>query len=61
MLSRLDLNFAIDNLFDKRYYETQNFFVSRVHPADVPRARIHATPGYPRSVMIGLTFRLGEK
>ena len=61
LLSRLDLNFAIDNLFDKRYYETQNFFVSRVHPADEPKARIHATPGYPRSVMIGLTFRLGEK
>ena len=59
--SGVDLNFAVDNLFNKRYYETQNLFVSRVRSADEPRARIHATPGYPRGVMVGLTFRLWEK
>jgi outer membrane receptor protein involved in Fe transport len=56
-----DLNFSIDNLFNKRYYETQNYFESRVSPnADVIE-RIHATPGYPFTVNIGLTFRFGAK
>ena len=26
----LDLNFSVDNLLNKKYYETQNFFESRV-------------------------------
>jgi outer membrane receptor protein involved in Fe transport len=57
----VDVNFALDNLFNKRYYETQNFFASRLRPGDDPAERIHATPGYPFGVTIGLTFRLGEK
>lgn len=59
----IDLNFAIDNLFNKRYYETQNFFESRVMPgADSPVAeRIHATPGYPFTISAGITFRFGSK
>jgi outer membrane receptor protein involved in Fe transport len=57
----LDFNLAIDNLFNKRYYETQNFFESRVCPGDDPAERVHATPGYPFDVTIGVTFRPGGK
>jgi outer membrane receptor protein involved in Fe transport len=57
----VDLNLAIDNLTDTRYFETQNYFESRVRPGDGVTARIHATPGYPRTVTAGLTFRLSGK
>jgi outer membrane receptor protein involved in Fe transport len=57
----LEFNFAIDNLTDKRYFETQNYFESRLRPGLAPEARIHATPGYPFGVSAGLTFRLGAK
>ncbi len=59
----IDFNFAIDNLFNKQYFETQNFFESRVSPgAGSPTAeRIHATPGYPFTVSVGVTFRFGAK
>jgi outer membrane receptor protein involved in Fe transport len=57
----LDFNLSIDNLFDKRYFETQNFFESRVRAGEEPAARIHATPGYPFGVTVGLTFRFGGK
>ncbi len=58
-----DLNFSIDNLFNKRYYETQNFFESRVLPGENSPIgeRIHATPGYPITVSAGVTFRFGAK
>ncbi|HWQ36156.1 MAG TPA: TonB-dependent receptor [Blastocatellia bacterium] len=58
---RIELNLSIDNLTDKRYYETQNYFESRIRPGDPVIARIHGTPGYPRTVTAGLTFRLGGK
>jgi outer membrane receptor protein involved in Fe transport len=57
----LDLNFSVDNLTDKVYYETQNYFESRLQPADPAIGRIHATPGYPVGMTIGLTFHLGTK
>ena len=57
----LDFNFAIDNLNNKRFWETQNFLESRVSPDAPVVARIHGTPGYPIGVTVGLTFRLGEK
>jgi outer membrane receptor protein involved in Fe transport len=57
----VDLNFSIDNLFDKNYYETQNFFESRVCPTCEVAERIHATPGYPITFNFGLTFRLFSK
>ena len=53
----VDFNLAIDNLFNKRYFETQNFFESRVRPGDAAVERIHATPGFPFGVTVGLTFR----
>ena len=57
----LDLNFSIDNLLDKHYFETQNYFESRVCPTCDVIERIHATPGYSRAFNVGLTFRFGAK
>jgi outer membrane receptor protein involved in Fe transport len=57
----VDFNFDIDNLTDKLYYETQNYFVSRVTPTTPALARIHGTPGYPIGVTLGLTFHLFSK
>jgi outer membrane receptor protein involved in Fe transport len=57
----VDLNFAVDNLFNKRYFETQNYFESRLRPGDPVVSRIHGTPGYPIGLTFGLTFRLSGK
>jgi len=57
----VDFNFSIDNLTDKQYYETQNYFESRLRPGDPVVARIHATPGYPFGATVGLTFHFGAK
>jgi outer membrane receptor protein involved in Fe transport len=58
----VDFNLSIDNLLDKRYFETQNFFESRVRPGDSVIARIHGTPGYSRGFTAGFTFRfLGKE
>jgi outer membrane receptor protein involved in Fe transport len=59
----IDFNFAIDNLNNKRYWETQNFFASRLanNPNPEGTERIHATPGSPIGVTVGMTFRFGEK
>ena len=54
----VELNLAVDNLFNKQYFETQDFFESRVRPGDPVVNRIHGTPGYPIGFSIGLTFRL---
>jgi outer membrane receptor protein involved in Fe transport len=58
---RVDLNFSVDNLLNKKYYETQNFFESRICPTCDVASRIHATPGYPLALSAGLTFRFGGK
>lgn len=58
---RVDFNLSVDNLTDKRYYETQNYFESRLRPGDPARARVHGTPGYPFGATVGLTFRLFNK
>ena len=57
----VDFNLAIDNLTDKSYYETQNYFASRLRPGDPIVARIHGTPGYPMGFSAGLTFRISTK
>lgn len=57
----VDLNFDIDNLADKRYYETQNYFESRVTPSTPALFRVHGTPGYPFGVIAGLTFHFFPK
>ena len=56
----VEFNFTVDNMLDRSYYETQNHFESRL-PGQDPMYRIHATPGYPLTIMAGLTFRLRGK
>ncbi len=58
---RVEFNLSVDNLTDKRYFETQNYFESRLIPGAPVVSRIHATPGYPLTVTAGVTFRLGQK
>lgn len=57
----VDFNISVDNLFNKKYYETQNLFESRTCPTCDIATRIHATPGYPFTISFGLTFRLFAK
>lgn len=54
----VELNFAVDNLTDHHYYETQNWFDSRLTPCSPAVATIHATPGYPIGLTVGMTFRM---
>jgi outer membrane receptor protein involved in Fe transport len=56
----VELNLALDNLTNRDYYETQNYFESRL-PGQPPIFRIHATPGYPITAVVGMTFRLRGK
>jgi hypothetical protein len=53
----IEWNLAVDNLNNKRYYETQNFFDSRVTPTAPVEARVHGTPGYPIGFTTGFTWR----
>ena len=57
----VELNLSIDNLTNRDYYETQNYFDSRVAPDAPIVGRIHGTPGYPLAAVAGLTFRVGGK
>ncbi len=56
-----DLNFSVDNLLNKRYFETQNYFESRISPTSPIVSRIHATPGFPITFTAGITLRFGVK
>ena len=56
----VEFNLTVDNMTNRNYYETQNYFESRL-PGEAVMSRIHATPGYPVTVMAGLTFRLRGK
>lgn len=49
----VDLNLTVDNLLDRDYYETQNWFESRL-PGQPTQFRIHGTPGYPRQLAVGI-------
>jgi len=53
----LEWNLSVDNLNNKHYYETQNFFYSRVTPTAPVEARVHGTPGYPAGFATGFTWR----
>ena len=57
---RFEIYLAADNLFDRDYWETQNFFESRL-AGQGPVERIHATPGYGRTLAVGVTVKLGGK
>ena len=57
----VECNLSVDNFTDRSYYETQNYFESRVSPVAPIVGRIHGTPGYPLAVVAGMTFRFGAK
>ena len=57
----VDFNLSLDNLTNRDYFETQNYFDSRVTPLSPIVARIHGTPGYPLTVVAGVTLRLRRK
>lgn len=57
----VDFNLSIDNLTNKKYFETQNYFESRVSPTAPIVARIHGTPGYSIGVTAGVTFHFWKK
>ena len=57
----IELNLSFDNLTNRDYYETQNYFESRVTPDAPVVARIHGTPGYPLTAVAGMTIRLSGK
>lgn len=56
-----DFNFSMDNVFDRNYLETQNLVTMRVRPNAPVSDEIAATPGYPRTITVGFTFRFGKK
>ena len=56
----VELSIAVDNLFDRDFWETQNYFESRL-PGQAPTERIHATPNYGRTVVVGLKLRFLRK
>jgi outer membrane receptor protein involved in Fe transport len=53
----LEWNLSVDNLNNKRYYETQNYHDSRLSPTSLVEARVHGTPGYLVGFITGLTWR----
>jgi hypothetical protein len=57
----IEFRLSLDNLTNRDYYETQNYFESRISPDALPIARIHGTPGYPLTAAVGLTFHLRGK
>ena len=57
----VDFNISVDNLTDKVFYETQNYYESRSRPGATALSRIHATPGYPIGMTMGSTFHLSGK
>jgi hypothetical protein len=57
----VELNLSLDNLTNRDYYETQNYFESRVTPDAPAIARIHGTPAYPVTAVAGITLRFGAK
>jgi outer membrane receptor protein involved in Fe transport len=57
----LELNLSIDNIFDKQYFETFNSYTSRTAPGLAEVERQHGTPGYPITVVGGVTIRLFPK
>jgi outer membrane receptor protein involved in Fe transport len=57
----VELNLSVDNILNRNYYETQNYFESRVTPDAPVIARIHATPAYPVTIVAGITLHFGAK
>ena len=57
----VEFNLTVDNMTNRDYYETQNYFESRLSDEEESRFRIHGTPGFPLTAMVGLTVHLFGK
>lgn len=57
----VELHLSLDNLTSRSFYETQNYFESRVRPDAPVQARIDGTPGYPLTAVAGITLRFRAK
>lgn len=57
----VEFNLSIDNFTNRDYFETQNYFDSRVSATAPVVGRIHATPGYPLTATAGVTLRMRGK
>jgi outer membrane receptor protein involved in Fe transport len=57
----MEWNLSLDNIANRAYYETQNYGESAVAPGAPILSRIHGTPGYPLTVTVGITLRLGGR
>lgn len=55
-----DVNFAMDNMLNKSFFETFERYTSQLR-GEAPMERVHGTPGYPRTIMGGITIRLFPK
>lgn len=58
---RMDVNFGVDNALSRSYWETQNYFESRASAMAPAFWRIHATPAFPLTAVVGITLRFGGK
>ena len=58
---KMEVHFSVDNLTNRDYYETQNYFESRVTPTAPALFRIHGTPAFPVTAVVGVTLHLGGK
>ena len=56
-LGRLELTVAVDNLFDAEWNEAQFATTSRLRDEPEEVTELHFTPGAPRSVEVGLSYR----
>jgi outer membrane receptor protein involved in Fe transport len=57
----VQMSLAVNNALNRRYYETQNYFESRVRPDAPAVTRVHGTPAYPLTVVLGVGFRFGAR
>jgi hypothetical protein len=56
----VEFNVTVDNMLNRSYWETQNLYQSRLI-GEAPVSRIHATAGYPLTIMAGITVRMFGK
>ncbi len=56
-VSRFEVVFTVDNLFNARWNEAQFATTSRLRDEPAPVTELHFTPGAPRGVQLGVEYR----
>src|SRR5207245_10133664 len=57
----IDVNIDVDNATNKQYYETQDFFESRISPTATFKATIDGSPTDPIILTDGMTIQIVDK